>query len=281
MPRRYPAEFRRKVLDLVESGRPVAQVAHDLGISDQTIYNWRRQHLIDTGQVPVEVAEYLAEQLEIADPSCLKEYGERDGTARTHAGEIQKTEAWRDFAEVSTELGEWVEARAWTTGDGPKALFDASVAWMRERQVLLPGVTVLTRLVGSRRETATQRLWEALNGLLDDEQRAGLDGLLEVPQGHRHSRLDRLRRSPTRVSGSAMVEALQRATEILWDWGSLRSMLGWCRRDGCRSWPGTGCRARPVCCVGMGTRVGWRRCWPRWCTCKAVRWMTRWICWMC
>ncbi|MFD0487557.1 transposase [Saccharopolyspora erythraea] len=52
MPRRYPAEFRRKVLDLVESGRPVAQVAHDLGISDQTIYNWRRQHLIDTGQMP-------------------------------------------------------------------------------------------------------------------------------------------------------------------------------------------------------------------------------------
>jgi hypothetical protein len=33
----------------------------------------------DPRQVRVEVAEYLAEQLEIADPSCLKEYGERDG----------------------------------------------------------------------------------------------------------------------------------------------------------------------------------------------------------
>ena len=38
MPRRYPAEFRRKVLDLVAAGRPVAQVAHDLDISAQVIY---------------------------------------------------------------------------------------------------------------------------------------------------------------------------------------------------------------------------------------------------
>jgi hypothetical protein len=32
MPRRYPSEFRRKVLDLVAAGRPVAQVAAVLQI---------------------------------------------------------------------------------------------------------------------------------------------------------------------------------------------------------------------------------------------------------
>jgi transposase len=52
VPKRYPEEFRRKVLDLVAAGRPVAQIAVDLGISDQTIYGWRRQELIDTGQLP-------------------------------------------------------------------------------------------------------------------------------------------------------------------------------------------------------------------------------------
>ncbi|MFI6772216.1 transposase [Nocardia sp. NPDC050412] len=52
MAKRYPEEFRRKVLDLVAAGRPVAQVAADLDISDQTIYTWRKQELIDTGQVP-------------------------------------------------------------------------------------------------------------------------------------------------------------------------------------------------------------------------------------
>jgi transposase len=52
MPRSHPPEFRRKVLDLVASGRKVAEVARLLGISGQTIYARRRQHLIDTGQLP-------------------------------------------------------------------------------------------------------------------------------------------------------------------------------------------------------------------------------------
>ena len=45
--RGYPPEFRRRVLDLVEAGRKIADVAHDLGIIDQTIYSWRRQDRID------------------------------------------------------------------------------------------------------------------------------------------------------------------------------------------------------------------------------------------
>jgi len=52
LPRSHPPEFRRNVLDLVASGRKVAEVARLLGIIDQTIYVWRRQHLIDKGQLP-------------------------------------------------------------------------------------------------------------------------------------------------------------------------------------------------------------------------------------
>ncbi len=50
--RGYPAEFRRRVVELVDSGRKVAEVAADLGISDQTIYTWRRQDRIDKGLEP-------------------------------------------------------------------------------------------------------------------------------------------------------------------------------------------------------------------------------------
>lgn len=50
--------------------------------------------MADPRQVPTEVAEYLAGQLDIEDASCLKLYGERDGTARTHAGEIQDAVGW-------------------------------------------------------------------------------------------------------------------------------------------------------------------------------------------
>ena len=48
--RGYPPEFRRRVLDLVEAGRKVADVARDLGISEQTIYLWRRQDRVDRGK---------------------------------------------------------------------------------------------------------------------------------------------------------------------------------------------------------------------------------------
>ena len=61
MPRSYPPDFRRKVLDLVASGRKVAEVARLLGISDQTIYVWRRQHLIDTVQLPGTTSSDLSE----------------------------------------------------------------------------------------------------------------------------------------------------------------------------------------------------------------------------
>ena len=60
--RGYPPEFRRRVLDLVEVGRKVADVAADLGISDQTIYSWRRQDRIDRG---LEAGLSTAEQAEL------------------------------------------------------------------------------------------------------------------------------------------------------------------------------------------------------------------------
>ena len=49
MPRRYPVAFRRKVLDLIEAGRLVAENAVQLGTTEQTVYNWRNQDRIDRG----------------------------------------------------------------------------------------------------------------------------------------------------------------------------------------------------------------------------------------
>ena len=50
--RGYPAELGRRVLELVAGGRKVRDIANDLGISDQTVYDWRRQDRIDMGVEP-------------------------------------------------------------------------------------------------------------------------------------------------------------------------------------------------------------------------------------
>jgi len=50
MATRYPEEFRQRAVELARlREKPVTQIAHDLGISDQTLRNWLRQADIDEG----------------------------------------------------------------------------------------------------------------------------------------------------------------------------------------------------------------------------------------
>jgi transposase-like protein len=50
MPRSYAPEFRRRVVQLVRSGRSVAVVAAEIGVSEATVYRWRVQDRIDRGE---------------------------------------------------------------------------------------------------------------------------------------------------------------------------------------------------------------------------------------
>lgn len=170
--------------------------------------------LSDLSEVEEEAVVYLAEQLGIDDPGCLSEYAAREKTRLEHAWEIQNECGFCDFAMEEGALRACLEAQVWTTTDGPKALFDGAVAWLRRRAVLLPGVTTLARLVARVREEVTERLWEQLCSLLTRDQQANLETLLAVPDGERSSNLERLRRGPTRRSGREMVHALDRVSEI-------------------------------------------------------------------
>jgi hypothetical protein len=165
--------------------------------------------------VTTEAVDFLAAQLGIADPSCFKRYAQREQTHREHAGKIQKALQLTDFAEAEAELAMYVGRRAWVTGDGPKVIFTDALRWLRERDVLLPGLSRLARLVAREREAATRRLWDTLYAALSDQQRLALDALLVVPPGSRISELERWRTGPARASGPQMVKALNRVAEII------------------------------------------------------------------
>ena len=50
-PRGFTAECKRDAVELVRStGRPIAQLARELGIYDSTLGNWVRQDRIDRGE---------------------------------------------------------------------------------------------------------------------------------------------------------------------------------------------------------------------------------------
>ncbi len=89
--------------------------------------------------VPPEVTGYLAGQLRIADPSCVKKYAQRQQTHLDHAGKIRKALKLKDFAQVEAELAVYAGRRARVTGDSPKAIFADAAGWLRERMCCCRG----------------------------------------------------------------------------------------------------------------------------------------------
>lgn len=52
MPAPHSPEFRRRALDLVAQGEPVARTARELGISESCLRNWMNRDAIDSGVKP-------------------------------------------------------------------------------------------------------------------------------------------------------------------------------------------------------------------------------------
>lgn len=100
IPSSFAASARR-----VAAGRPVAQIAADLGISDQTIYSCRRQEQIDTLHCPVLTAPTKA--------SCPRPTGASANSklrmailkrARELLGEPHDYRRYATIAQLHTEL---------------------------------------------------------------------------------------------------------------------------------------------------------------------------------
>lgn len=120
--------------------------------------------LPDPVDVPVELVEYLAEQLGIDDPSCVKAYTDRKQTRYDHQDEIVAVYGLVPFGEVEGELLAWVTDQAWMTCDGPKVLTAGAARWLREPNALLPGITTLERLVTEGKQPPMRgcgRTWRA------------------------------------------------------------------------------------------------------------------------
>ncbi len=176
--------------------------------------------LADPLDVPAVVVEYLAGQLGIADASSVKRYAERQSTQWEHAAEIRQAYGYRDFTDDAPqqEVRAFLGARAWTRTEGPRALFDQAVAWLREQKILLPGASILARLVTEVRTAAADRLHNVIASAAaasDPGLPVRLVGLLAVPEDSRVSELERLRRAPARASAPQIVRSLDRASELL------------------------------------------------------------------
>ncbi|MER5775497.1 Tn3 family transposase [Streptomyces sp. NPDC002039] len=171
----------------------------------------------DPGEVPASAAAFLSRQLNV-DPSALADYGTRDGTVRIHRAEIKKAGGWKDFDEVREKYHEWLTSHVWNTGGGPTALFYALIRELRDNLVVLPGLSTLTRLVGTVRSSDMDRVCRTLTAGLKPPQVERLDRLLLVPEGANSSELSRARRRPHKGNDPDVTRALERALAIR-QWG--------------------------------------------------------------
>ncbi|WP_436771318.1 Tn3 family transposase [Yinghuangia sp. YIM S09857] len=175
--------------------------------------------LADPLEVPWPVIEHMARQLGVEDISVVKRYTERQMTPYEHAWEIRDAYGYRVYEDPvwARRFRTFLHGRAWTHAEGPVALFNHAVGWLRRHRVLLPGVSVLARQVSEVRVIAEARLHATVARAArraDPALPGDLVALLETPAGKRYSHLELLRRPPTKTTGTAFARALERVDEI-------------------------------------------------------------------
>ncbi|WP_040838694.1 DUF4158 domain-containing protein [Nocardia brevicatena] len=134
-------------------------------------------------EVPDVVAEFMAEQVGVDDPACVKLYPDRLPTQHEHAREIQEWLGYKDFWAAEIGLRSFVASRVWNSVESRRALFDRAVVWFVRQRVLLSGISVLSRLVTEVRSGEYNRIHALVADAADDGLRAALETLLEVPDG--------------------------------------------------------------------------------------------------
>jgi TnpA family transposase len=170
--------------------------------------------LPDPTAVPSNVIDYIVEQLGL-DPQNFIRY--QAGESRwDHTREIRQIYDYYDFTDQPGHwrLVRWLYTRAWLTAERPSVLFDLATARCIEQKILLPGVTVLARLIAQVRDRASVRLWNKLTRLPDKIQCLALEDLLKADPKTHKTGLDRLRQPPTQVTSPGLLKALNRLEEI-------------------------------------------------------------------
>ena len=115
----------------------------------------------------------VAYRLGIEDPGVLAGY--RDMPVRwRHTAEIRDRYGYRDFAAQPGRFAvtAWVYRQAWAGEVASPVLFRAARRQLLARRILLPGHSVLMRLVATVRERATHRVHSRLARAAGPELRA-------------------------------------------------------------------------------------------------------------
>jgi hypothetical protein len=141
------------------------------------------------------VTNYLGSQLGLP-PALRVHVPQREATALEHRQHILRYVGFHKFDEgVQGELATWLTQQA-QGGELPEALFPQAEHYLLERRILLPGPSVLERLIIQSCAAVHSQLFEIMVQRLTPELRQAIDHVLTVPEGAQRSAFATLKDYP-------------------------------------------------------------------------------------
>lgn len=188
---------------------------NQLGLALQlTTVRFLNTFLSNPIDLPENTINYVAKQLNINAKSV--NYYTARRSIWNHVQEIKRMYEYHDFTEQPHHfrLIRWLYNHVWLTSERPSVLFDLAIAKCIEQKILLPGVTVLERLISQIYELATSRLWHKLSALPDITQQKTLEKLIIADTKNYKTGLEILRQPITHESPTGFLKAIERFRTI-------------------------------------------------------------------
>lgn len=159
--------------------------------------------------VSPRIANYLGSQLDLP-PSLRVQVPEREATYLEHRQTILRHLGFQRFDEAAQgPLETWLMQQA-QLGKLPDELFQQAEHYLLDRRILLPGPSVLERLIIHSCAAVHEQLFESMFQRLAPELRQAIDRLLTVPEGEQRSAFYYLKEYPPAATISSMQSYLQR-----------------------------------------------------------------------
>ncbi|MEK4232677.1 DUF4158 domain-containing protein [Anoxybacillus sp. FSL W8-0703] len=169
--------------------------------------------LTDVEPIPDYIIQYIAKQIN-ANPDSFSLYAQRDPTKHEHMEEIRQVYGYQNFS-LSTyrELAQYLLKHALQNGNSMYLLRTVQEE-LRNRKIILPGVTTIERLVWETRRRAEEKIFKTLTATLSVWQKHKLDQLIDPFVDSRKTPLAWLRELPGQSSPDAFLKVIERLEYI-------------------------------------------------------------------
>jgi TnpA family transposase len=168
---------------------------------------------LDFSLVPRSLLTHVCEQLKLEVPLFVV-YPQRQPTRYEHVERLKtylglRTFTRKDYQQITAHIRQQVR-----TGARLHELLPYTEQVLRARAVVLPGVTVLERLVGTARVAAEEELFRELGVRIPDETKARILALLDVQPGQRLPPFQQLQQAAGRPSPDAFAQEVELLAQV-------------------------------------------------------------------